>query len=222
MTERLQSGLTPERIVAFVDGELPAAEQREVAAAIAADPAAQAMATAMRRSAAAIAPAFDAALDAPVPPRLAALFAAPAAAETARVVPFPARPRTSFMARMAIAASLAALLIGLAGGYSLRGIDAPLQPASDGQADPAAARFTAALYQALDRGRPGDSIDYALPAAAASGRVTLLGELQTRSGLPCREFSHAARRGDQSRTESGIACRNPGGGWETLLLPGAP
>ena len=58
MTERLQSGLTPERIVAFVDGELPAAEQREVAAAIAADPAAQAMATAMRRSAAAIAPTW--------------------------------------------------------------------------------------------------------------------------------------------------------------------
>ncbi len=219
MSERLASGLTPERIVAFVDGELSQSEQREVAAAIAADPAAEAMATAMRQSAAAVAPAFDEALQAPMPPSLAALFAAPPSADAAKIIPFPARPRAGTAARLAIAASLAALLVGLAGGYSLRGLDAPLRPASDGTADPTADRFTAALYQALDRGRPGDSVDYALPAASASGRVTLLGEVPTRSGLPCREFSHVAKQGGQSRTENGIACRGPGGGWETLLLP---
>src|SRR5260221_190363 len=102
------------------------------------------------------APASDAALEAPMAPSLAALFAAPPSADAAKIIPFPARPRAGTAARLAIAASLAALLVGLAGGYSLRGLDAPLRPASDGTADPTADRFTAALYQALDRGRPGD------------------------------------------------------------------
>ena len=218
MTPRTEGGLTPELLVAFVDGELPEAEHREVAAAIAADPAAQAMAAAMRSSGAVAAPAFDEALAAPWPPRLAALLAAAQSQAEPRVVAFPRQRRTG-MWRLAIAASVAALLLGLAGGYALRGSGVPLRLAGDSQNDPAAARFTAALYQALDRDRAGDSVDYALPAAAASGRITLLGEVQTRSGMACREFSHVARRGDQSRTDNGIACRSAAGGWEILLLP---
>lgn len=219
MTPRAEGGLTPELIVAFVDGELPEAEHREVAAAIAADPAAQAMAAAMRSSGAAAAPAFDEALAAPWPPRLATLLATARSEAEPRVVAFRRQWRAGGAWRLAIAASVAALLLGLAGGYALRGFDVPLRPAGDSQSDPAAARFTAALYQALDRDRAGDSVDYALPAASASGRITLLGDVQTRSGMACREFSHGARRGDQSRTENGVACRSAGGGWEILLLP---
>ena len=211
--------LTPERILAFVDGELSGAEHREVAAAIAADPAAQAMAAAMRSSAAAAAPAFDEALAAPWPPRLAALLAAAEPEGKPRVVAFPRPQRTGGAWRLAIAASLAALLLGLAGGYTLRGFDVPLRLAGDSQGDPAAARFTAALYQALDRDRAGDSVDYSMPTASASGRVTLLGNVQTRSGMACREFTHVATRANRSRTDNGIACRSAGGGWEILLLP---
>jgi hypothetical protein len=219
MTQRTGGALTPERILAFVDGELSEAEHREVAAAIAADPAAQAMAAAMRSSAAAAAPAFDEALEAPWPPRLTTLLAAAQPDGEPRVVAFTRQRRTGGAWRLAIAASLAALLLGLAGGYTLRGFDVPLRLAGDGQGDPAAARFTAALHQVLDRDRTGDTVDYSLPTASASGRVTLLGPVQTRSGMACREFSHAARRGNQSRTDNGIACRSAGGGWEILLLP---
>lgn len=221
MTQRTEA-LTPERILAFVDGELPEKEHREVAAAIAADPEAQAMAAAMRSSGAAAAPAFDEALEAPWPQRLVALLAPAGAEGQPRAVAFRQPRRLGGAWRLAVAASLAALLLGLAGGYALRGVDGPLRLAGDSQSDPAAARFTAALYQALDRGRAGDSVDYSLPTASASGRVTLLGDVQTRSGMACREFSHAARRGDQSRTDNGIACRSAGGGWEILALPVTP
>ena len=48
MSEPLDSPLTPERIVAFVDNELPDPERGAMAAAIAADQAAQATATRRR------------------------------------------------------------------------------------------------------------------------------------------------------------------------------
>ena len=66
--------LTPERVVAFVDGELPDPERSAVAAAIATDPAAEVMANLMRRSAAAARAAYQPLLTAPLPARLTALF----------------------------------------------------------------------------------------------------------------------------------------------------
>ena len=219
MSEPLDSPLTPERIVAFVDNELPDPERGAMAAAIAADQAAQATATLMRRSAAAARAAYLPLLTAPLPARLTALFDETQTAQPAPVSRFPAWRRPAGAARLALAASLAALLLGLAGGYWLSALDRPLRPASSDRTDSVAPQFNALLYQALDHGRPGDTFDYAAPDGSAKGRVTIVGELPTHAGVPCREFRHDGERGGAPLVEVGVACRNPDGGWETIILP---
>jgi len=79
--------------------------------------------------------------------------------------------------------------------------------------------FTAALYQALDRGRPGDSIDYALPTAAISGRVTLLGELADplRPAVPRVQPHRQARRTSRARRTG-----SPAGAPEAVGRPCCP
>jgi anti-sigma factor RsiW len=218
MTEPRESMLTPERIVAFVDDELSGAERSAMAAAIAADPAAQAMVSLMRRSAAAARAAYQPLLTAPLPARLTVLFDEAPAAMAAPVSRLPARPRHA--ARLALAASVAALLLGLAGGWVLSQLDRPLRPASSSDlTDSVAPQFNALLYRALDHGHPGDTFDYVAPEGTANGRVTIIGELPTRSGLSCREFRHVGKRSGAPLVEAGIACRNPGGGWDTIILP---
>jgi hypothetical protein len=210
------AAVTAEQLVAFVDGELPEPRLGLVAAALASDPATRAMAVALRRGGGAAARAYDAVLAEPIPPRLLALLGeAPAAPRAVRVRP---RWRRHPLPALAAAASIAALLLGLAGGYVLRGPQAPLRPASDGD-DPAADRFAAALYQALLRDRIGASIDYAVPGRGITGRVTVTAALQTPGGLSCREFRHETRRGSAAESEAGVACRTPDGGWQTLTLP---
>jgi len=219
MSEPVDSTLTPERIVAFVDDELPGSERGAMAAAIAADPAAGATVSVMRRSAAAARAAYQPLLTAPLPARLTALFDEPPATSSAPVSRFPVRFQAAGTPRLALAASLAALLLGLAGGHWLSALDRPLRPASNDGTDSVAPQFNAVLYQALDHGRPGDTFDYAAPDGSAKGRVTIVGELSTRAGVPCREFRHDGERGGAPLVEVGVACRNPSGGWETIILP---
>jgi anti-sigma factor RsiW len=211
------AAVSPEELLAFVDGELPEPGSGAVAAALAADPAARAMAAALRRGGSAAARAYDAILAEPVPARLLAVLAEPATA-TGRVLPFRPRRRSAALAALATAACLALLLLGLAGGYSLRSLQPALRLASDGS-DPAAARFAAALYEALDRGTIGASVDYTVPATGTAGRVTITAALATRGGMSCREFRHEIRGADGTRAEAGIACRSPDDGWQTLTLP---
>ena len=214
------SALTPERIVAFLDGELPEAERRIVAAAIAADPEAQAMALQMRRGAAAAAEALAPALTAPLPARLTKLFARrPPATPLRGRSP---RWRTAGIARQLLAATLPALVLGLVVGYWLHGVNEPLRPAGEDQADAVPPQFRGKLLQALDRGQPGESFNYAAPQTATTGRIIIVGELPTRSGLACREFRHVAEQAGAPLAQLGVACRSPSGGWETIILQAAP
>jgi anti-sigma factor RsiW len=219
MSEPQDSPLTPERIVAFVDDELPDSERSAIAAAVAADPAAQAMASLMRRSGVAARAAYKPLLTAPVPARLTALFDEAPAVKPAPISRSPRWLRAPGTPRLALAASLAALLLGLAGGWWLSNLDSPLRPASSDQTDSVASQFDAVLFRALDQGRPADTFDYAAPGGTAKGRVTIVGELPTRAGMTCREFRHDGERSGAAVAEVGVACRNPGGGWETIILP---
>ena len=219
MSEPQDPTLTLERIVAFVDDELPEAERRATAAAIAADPEAQANVLQMRRSATAAAAAYRPLLTAPLPAQLTALFAETLPAEPARTRSIPAQLRSSRVARLAVAACLSAFLLGLAGGFWLRDLNEPLRPARDEGTDAQPAQFSGVLYQALYHGHAGESFDYAAPETATTGRVIIVGELPTRSGLSCREFSHLVEHGAAPLAQHGVACRTAGGGWETITLP---
>jgi anti-sigma factor RsiW len=209
------SGISAEELLAFVDGELPEPGRGVVAAALAADPAARAMAATLRRGGAVAMRAYDAVLAEPIPPRLLALLGEPS---SGRDRPPRLGWRRGGIAALATAAVLAVLLVGLAGGYSLRGLQPALRPASD-RIDPATARFAAALFEALGRDSIGASVDYAVPATGATDRVTVTATLPTRGGLACREFRHDTRDSAGTQSEAGIACRSPDGGWQTLTLP---
>jgi hypothetical protein len=204
-------GVTPERIVAYLDGELPAGEEAEVARAIAEDPEAARMAAEMSDAARAAAAAFAAVAQAPVPERLERLLAEP------KVVPFPTRQQSwrRYLAP-AIAASIGVILLA-ATQLVTTTPRSVLRPASDDAGDTAPDRFAPALYGALDSAKPGETVEYGPPGDASGGRITILGELATASGLTCREFRTAPRGGRAA--EDGIACRRPDRGWDVLTEP---
>jgi surface antigen len=207
-------GVDAGTLIAYADGALAPEEARRLEAAIRDDAEAQQALALMRRSAVAVRRAFDAPLDQPVPEHLRALFDRPAAQS------LPSR-RSLSQRLLPLAASIAALAVGLAvgfGGGTM--IGAPekggrqIQLAA-GPADSAPGAFDAALLRALESG--ADTTRYT-DGAGAEGTVTLLGHLETSFGIPCREFRHAVAGATGSRWESGLACRRADGGWEVSIL----
>ena len=105
-------------LVAYVDNQLEPAQMAAVEEIIREDPEARTIVAVLRRSAAAVKTAFDQPLREPVPARLLAAVGAGGAAVEGNVVPLRARKRRLDRATiMALAASLAALVIGFGAGH---------------------------------------------------------------------------------------------------------
>lgn len=203
--------LTEETIAAYVDGALDAEEAGAVAARIAADPAAQAAETRLRRLNALLREAFRAEESGRLPAAVAAALAgreAPPAAPApapAQVVAFPARRRPAWVPA-ALAAGIA-LALGLGAGW-FAALDPAARPvlAAPGPVAPASA-----LHAALER----------LPSGTASPEGILpVQTLRDAAGRPCREFEYATPGGGGALT-FGVACR-AGGTWEVAILVNAP
>lgn len=110
-------------LMAYVDGEIDAESAREIEAAINADPAIADRARAFRDSAAFTRAAYTAVAQEPIPDRLLAVLA-PAERPAGNVVAFtPKHVAARRVARFAVAASVAAIIVGLGATYSdtLRG-----------------------------------------------------------------------------------------------------
>ena len=109
-----------EDLVAYVDGELPAAEAREIESWLAGDPEAQELRRHLQGDALALRGLFGAALREPVP---AALTASIGAGNVARasaggtVVELPRRAQPRPVARWLAAAAIAGLAVGGLGGF---------------------------------------------------------------------------------------------------------
>ena len=110
-----------DRLVAYLDGELEAAEQREVAGWLDSDPAARRQLAALAESAELVRHAFDEVLHEPLPERLiaAARGEAGAVGIRPRILPFKRRlggerpaPRRRWRLGLPVAASLVGLLVG--------------------------------------------------------------------------------------------------------------
>lgn len=221
-------------LVAYVDGELDAADSRRLEALLAQNPEARAKVELMRQSADAVRGAYDEAMSAPLPAGLAALLAedrGPAGGPAQRKAALlslrhrreETEPRPGLAWRLLpLAASLLLLALGFAGGMAWRDIDASssLRLATGRSADPGAQAYEAALAALLDKGSVGASQPYADAADGVAGQVTLLGDFTAKSGAACREFRHErSRPGASPVAEAGIACRRADGGWEILTLP---
>ena len=181
--------VSKELVAAYADGELEGDALREVALAVAGDPALQADVDAHRHLRAQLTAHFAPVVEEPLPPRLTALLAAGerqdnvidlAEAARARRGNLMASPTWKRMAGPALAATLVLAIIGL----GLHRQD------HAGYAD-------AQLAAALDR----QLVETQSPQAP----VRILLSFRDQAGRYCRGFSSAAR--------SGIAC-NDGTGWK--------
>lgn len=198
------------RLMAYVDGELDAAQAAQVEAAIAADPVLAERVTRQRALRVRLAAAYAGTLEEPVPAQLRAVLGAAAtgtgpqtrgwrraAASTRR-----ARPRWSAREWTALAASL------LLGVLLARVLPMPQGAASEDALVDATMQARGVLTQALDEGLAG---------APARARVAVGLSFRARDGGYCRSFHIADRR-----PLAGLACRD-GDAWRvTTLAEAAP
>jgi len=199
-------------LVAYVDGQLDAAQTQAVEEALRGDAEARAIVGVLRASGSAVKHAYDEALERPLPAGLRDLFAdvqVDAATPSADVIAF--RPRRAAIQRLLpLAATIAALLIGFGAGYATFGDRSRFTPAGE---DPRGELYLAALQRALEMPAVGIGQDYADAVTGISGKVTVVGPVATDNLGDCREFRHDAVSGSKTATSFGIACPGAAGSW---------
>lgn len=204
-------------LVAYVDGQLDAAQTAVVDDIIREDPEARTIVSVLRGSGEALQVAFNRPLREKVPARLlAALGTAETSSPTAKVVPFRSPVRSLALRHIlaAVAASIAILLAGIGIGY--------LQFAPAGSIRPATGEsgaFETALHDALERDQPDAAVGYDDAAVGRSGTVTVVGKVSASFGDACREFRHEWAQGNGKGLETGVACRSTAGDWSVLTVP---
>jgi len=183
-----------EKLMAYLDGELPLEEAREVEAALAADPALRQSLERQRALAATIATAFRPLLDAPVPPRLTEAVTRRRSGFAARAVAAMRKMFAQHPLQAGSATAGMALALGLAFGLFV------VQPQSgDFAAGPQGIFAQSALAGALDNKLTSD--------AEGAARIGI--SFRDGSGNYCRTFT--------SGGQAGIACRS-GKTWRVVAL----
>ena len=189
-------------LVAYLDDELTPAAARRVEAAVAADRELQAQLESLRRVDRALSAAFDPILDAPLPPL--------ALTERRRGLAAPP-PLGSRLGWLAVAAGLAGLIIGFAGGQLgpvlLRSAAEPV----------AVAAIQSELPEVLETQLSGTTVAFHDPAQGVSGTVRPLSTFVNGDGLYCRAYEAHASTGDGQLTSRGVACRDEEGRWLTRV-----
>lgn len=211
-------------LVAYVDNQLEPAQMAAVEEAIREDPEARTIVAVLRRSADAVKAAFDQPMHEPVPARLlATIAAAEATATDGKIVSFPrAGVRANRRAFMALAASVAALVIGFGAGYLQFSPPGAIRLAATPPVGAETGQYEAALYQALEDGSTGAMVPYEDTAARRRGVVTIVGPVVTATGDTCREFRHEWTAAPNKMSSEGLACRSDAGDWSILTLPPKP
>ncbi|MFQ5346351.1 MAG: hypothetical protein ACE5ED_00720 [Rhodothalassiaceae bacterium] len=201
--------ISDERLGAYLDGELPAHEAADIAAALARSPELAARLARLRDADRLAARALHAIDDRPLPPVVAAMLAPGAGTPVLRPRFWRAAARP-----LALAASIA-LLVGFGAGFLLH--------ARFGTGAPASTIAAASLGE-IDRDQPL----FAVLETTPSGTRKLLAGLgieatptlsfRAKDGRYCREMLIAGR--DLARR--GLFCRGPGGVWRALAMVTAP
>lgn len=204
MTTRLD----PMRLGAFVDGELTPDEARALEAALRDDPEAAALVARLRADREALAQAFDAALDAPLPEAVLAMLDPSASAggagsrPTATVLAFPVWRRAPVVAGGLALAASALLAVGL----TLRPANVP----NTGHVAAGVVDASGGLHAALETGLSGER-----RAIEGGASVDMIASFATGKGAICREFRVSPA--DATSFEHGVACRE-GTGWSVEIV----
>jgi len=210
-------------LVAYVDNELESAQMAAVEEIIREDPEARAIVAVLRRSRAAVRAAFDRPLDGPVPERLLAAVGAESSAIQGNVVPLRPMRLGNRATVMALAASLAALVIGFGAGYWQAAPGDGIRLAGSSADGTESGQYEAALYQALENSNPGTQISYVVDAAKGRrGAVTIVGPVPAGVGGDCLEFRREWSNAGSDLVSRGLACRSDTGEWSVLSMPAKP
>ena len=209
--------LSDEMLIAYVDGELPPEQIRDVEALVAADAELAASVEAFRAGSSVLRGAFNEPLHAPVPERLTKLF---------EEAPAPVAQSSSWRwlsgpAVAPIAASVMALVVGLGGAFVF----------SDWQVERKIARLEA--LRAADRQMLTETVNLALethvsgklatwqnPDSGSYGTVEPVRTFRASSGQWCREYIQTVEMVTESflpMKRRAIACRDPDGQWQTRV-----
>jgi hypothetical protein len=208
-------------LVAYVDKQLEPAQMAAVEQIIREDPEARAIAAVLRRSAAAVKSAYDQPLREPVPARLLAAVGLEEAAIEGNAVPLRARKRRLEHATIvALAASVAALVIGFGAGYWQAAPSGDIRLAGAPADGPDSGQYEAALYQALQGGTAGTQVSY-VDATDGRGAVTIVGPVAASVG-DCLEFRRQWSDAGSKVESRGLACRSDTGEWSVLSMPPKP
>jgi len=218
---RQQKPWVESMLVAYVDGQLDAAQTAVVDDIIREDPEARTVVSVLRGSGEALKVAFNRPLQEKVPARLlAALGAAETGGVAAKVVPLrrPARSLPLRQVLTAVAASIAILFVGVGIGYLRFAPAASIGPAGTGAGG---SGFESALYSALQGDRFGAAVRYE-DTGGRSGTITVVGKVSASFGDACREFRHDWTDARGKGAETGMACRSAAGDWSVLTVPQGP
>jgi len=189
---------TNEMLMAFADGELEGPERAAVEAAMAADPEVARAVERHRALRARLAVAWDDVMAEPVPARLAAALAAPAAVPAAPVVDLSSRRAPRRFGPPVWLAAAASLVVGVSVGlFVLRGPQSPFGT-EDGVL--------------VAQGVLAQALDHRLAAEGATAGVRLGLSFRDRQGAYCRTFSL-----EDGVPLAGLACRG-GEGWQLRVL----
>ncbi|RTL35001.1 MAG: hypothetical protein EKK53_25185 [Burkholderiales bacterium] len=193
-------GVTDEDLMAWVDGELPAAEADRVAAAVATDDALAARAARLRHLNQQLRQAFATDLAEPVPAALAALARGePASTSAGSATVHPLTPRRRKLGWAAWGGIAAGVLLTVAVAPRLAPWSSGTEPSVQAQAD----------GRLLARGALGDALEHGLAGAPRADGTRLLLSFRDRSGQFCRSFAAPVGRG--------LACRD-NGRWQVVVL----
>jgi surface antigen len=209
-------------LVAYVDNQLEPAQMAAVEEIIRQDPEARTIVAVLRRSAAAVKTAFDQPLHEPVPARLLDAVGPEDAAIESNVVPLRARKgRPERSTIMALAASLAALVIGFGAGHWQAAPSGGIRLAG-GPDGTESGQYEAALYQALEDNKPGIQVAYVDATGGRRGAVTIVGPVAASVSGDCLEFRREWSDAGNKIMSRGLACRSDGGDWSVLSMPPKP
>jgi hypothetical protein len=204
--------LSPEILVALVDRELSAEEASAVEAALLHDAAARETVRQLQVSAEIARRISFAPFDEPMPAALIetikrGMRGRPAAPSVRNRVAWP----------LALAASIAALVAGVAG-YTVHDLGGgSYTTASAPQSDGLTSAYEATLQGSLNSGAAaGQSFDYDSPGIG-QGNITLGSRFTTSFGSTCREFLREETRGNTHMTGNGLACQALNGGWNIVF-----
>ena len=119
-----------------------------------------------------------------------------------------------------LAASIAALAVGLAGGYLFRDFSAGYVAAEATSVDPLTANYEATLQGSLDSAAAaGQSFTYDSPGEG-QGKITLGRSFTTSYSHGCRDFGREEIRGTARSSGDGLACRTRDGSWSIMFFRG--